>query len=168
MGPRVDLSACRACRCLAARRYARAVTRLYEQKLRPHRLRATQFSVLAALALGGPAPVTELATALGLDRTTLTRVAAVLERRGWIRIGDPRASRGLGPQRRGAPHHGGGVSRRPARQQRGAAAERPDRRRRPLSLTPAGRRAVEGAFPAWREAQEQADGRFSGLLRQVV
>jgi DNA-binding MarR family transcriptional regulator len=80
----VDLSACRGCHCLAARRHARAITRVFETKLRPHGLRATQFSVLAALALKGPTPVKELAEALGLERTTLTRVGAVLERHGWV------------------------------------------------------------------------------------
>lgn len=84
MGPGVDLSACLACHCLAARRHARAITRLFEEKLRPHGLRATQFSVLVALALRGPTPVRQLADTLGLERTTLTRVAAVLERNGWI------------------------------------------------------------------------------------
>jgi DNA-binding MarR family transcriptional regulator len=87
MATDAELSACRECRCLAARRYARAVTRVFEAQLRPHRLRATQFSVLAALALKGPTPVTELAALLGLERTTLTRVAAVLERRGCLAAG---------------------------------------------------------------------------------
>ena len=89
----VDLSRTRACRCLAARRYARAVTRLFEHKLRPHGLRATQFSVLAALALKGPTPMTRLAAALGLERTTLTRIAAVLERNGWISVERARNAR---------------------------------------------------------------------------
>jgi len=90
---RVDLSVTRACRCLAARRLARVVTRLFERKLRPHGLRATQFSVLAALALKGPTPIAELAAALDLERTTLTRITAVLERHGWVgavRAGDAR------------------------------------------------------------------------------
>lgn len=81
---KVDLSATRACYCLAARRKARALTRLYEEKLRPHGLRATQFSILAALALKGPTPVRELAETLGLERTTLSRSAALLTRNGWI------------------------------------------------------------------------------------
>jgi DNA-binding MarR family transcriptional regulator len=81
---RADFSACRNCYCLAARRRARAITRLYEKKLRPHGLRATQFSVLAALALKGATPVKELADLLGLERTTLTRIGAVLERNGWV------------------------------------------------------------------------------------
>lgn len=79
-----DLSPTRDCHCLAARREARELTRRYEEKLRPHGLRATQFSVLAALAQRGPTPITELAEVLGLERTTLTRSAGVMEDDGWI------------------------------------------------------------------------------------
>lgn len=79
-----NLAETKGCHCLAARRRARALTRLYEQKLRPHGLRATQFSILAALALKGPTPMSELAEVLGLERTTLTRSAARLERNGWV------------------------------------------------------------------------------------
>lgn len=82
--PPVDLSPTKDCFCLAARRKARALTRMYEQKLRPHGLRATQFSILAALALKGPTAIGELADFLGLERTGLTRSAAVLERNGWV------------------------------------------------------------------------------------
>ena len=84
MDTAIDLFACVDCHCLAARRTARAITRDFEAKLRPHGLRATQFSILAALALKGPTPVSELAWVLGLERTTLTRSAALLERNGWI------------------------------------------------------------------------------------
>jgi DNA-binding MarR family transcriptional regulator len=83
----IDLHDCTRCHCLAARRRARELTRRYERKLRPHGLRATQFSILAALGLRGPTPVGELAALLGLERTTLTRGAAVLERNGWIASG---------------------------------------------------------------------------------
>src|SRR5437867_6567797 len=79
-----DLSICTSCHCLAARRRARAITRLFDEKLRPHGLRATQFSVLVGLAVAGPTPMGTLADALGLERTTLTRGAALLERNGWI------------------------------------------------------------------------------------
>lgn len=119
MDASVDLSVCRECHCLTARRTARTITRLYEEKLRPHGLRATQFSILAALALKGPTPLRELAEVLGLERTTLTRSAALLERNGWV-----------------------------------AAARSEDVRQRPLRLTQAGRRKLEGAFPAWKAAQE--------------
>jgi DNA-binding MarR family transcriptional regulator len=83
----VDLSLCARCHCLAARRHARAITRHYEARLRRHGLRATQFSILAALALAGPMPMGELAGLLGLERTTLTRGVAPLEREGWVRSG---------------------------------------------------------------------------------
>jgi DNA-binding MarR family transcriptional regulator len=84
MSTGIDLMACRGCYCLAARRAARAITRLFERKLRPHGLRATQFSILAALTLKGPTPIGELADVLGLERTTLTRSATLLERQGWV------------------------------------------------------------------------------------
>lgn len=58
---------------------------MYEEKLRPHGLRATQFSILAALTLKGQTPTGELAELLGLERTTLTRSAMLMERNGWIR-----------------------------------------------------------------------------------
>jgi DNA-binding MarR family transcriptional regulator len=79
-----DLSLCAQCHCLAARRTARAITRTFDDCLRPHGLRATQFSILVALALGGPSPIGGLSNALGLDRTTLTRSAALLEKKGWV------------------------------------------------------------------------------------
>ncbi len=130
MNAGLDLSVCKGCHCLAARRHARAVTRLFEEKLRPHGLRATQFSVLAALALKGPAPVKELAEILGLERTTLTRIGAVLERNGWV-----------------------------------TTAPSEDGRERPFRLTPAGRRKLERAFPAWKEAQDLVDRQLTGRGR---
>jgi DNA-binding MarR family transcriptional regulator len=88
-----DLSLTRDCYCLAARKAARAITRVYEKRLRPHGLRATQFSILAALALKGPTGTGELANLLGLERTTLIRGAALLERNGWLRHGLPENGR---------------------------------------------------------------------------
>lgn len=80
----IDLWETRSCHCLSARRQAREITRLYEEKLHPHGLRATQFSILAALALKGPTPTGELADLLGLERTTLTRAAKRMQRNGWV------------------------------------------------------------------------------------
>ena len=85
MSQAANIEACRGCHCLAARKYARAVTRLYDGHLRPHGLRSTQFSVLAAVAIKGRAPVTSLARTLGLERTTLTRITALLRRDGLLR-----------------------------------------------------------------------------------
>lgn len=74
------IEATQACHCLAARKRARELTRRYEAALRPFGLRATQFSVLAALAQTGPIPLSKLAELLGLERTTLTRIVGVMER----------------------------------------------------------------------------------------
>lgn len=79
-----DLSTTRACHCLAARKRARALTRLYDRYLRPHGLKSTQFSVLAVLGVRGPTSVTRIGDMLGLDRTSVTRSAGVLERNGWV------------------------------------------------------------------------------------
>jgi DNA-binding MarR family transcriptional regulator len=79
-----ELSLCRQCHCLVARKRARAITRHFEAYLRPHGLRATQFSILAALTLAGPKRMGELARMLGLERTTLTRIAGLLEGKGWV------------------------------------------------------------------------------------
>lgn len=81
---RYDYSITRYCYCLDARRKAREITRLYEEKLRRHDLRATQFTILAALSQLGPIALTDLAERLGLERTTLTRSADLLEERGLI------------------------------------------------------------------------------------
>ena len=80
----VDISDTRGCHCLAARRRARAITRLYEEQLRPFGLKATQFSVLAALAQVKSNTVGALAEFLGVERTTLTRSTQLLEGHGWI------------------------------------------------------------------------------------
>jgi DNA-binding MarR family transcriptional regulator len=81
---RAEFGHTRACHCLAARRTARAITRLFEEYLRPHSLRATQFSALSVLAQRGPTSVSTLADILGLERTTMTRGAALLERNRWV------------------------------------------------------------------------------------
>jgi len=78
------LAETRDCLCLAARREARTITRLYEEALRPVGLKATQFSVLAALAQMGTSTVTPLADFLGVERTTLTRSTRLLEERGLL------------------------------------------------------------------------------------
>lgn len=84
----VDLRSCADCHCLAARKAARAITRTFDASLRKHGLRATQFSVLVMLELSGPTPISELAEALGMERTTLTRSAALLEKHGWVTSAD--------------------------------------------------------------------------------
>jgi DNA-binding MarR family transcriptional regulator len=86
MTPDPSVFATTRCLCLAARRAARTITREFDQALRPHGLRATQFTLLAALHLAGSKAIGELAEMLSADRTTLTRTLAVAQQRGWVSL----------------------------------------------------------------------------------
>ena len=86
MSEHVELRACADCLCLASRRAARTITRAFDRQLRPHGIRTTQFTILAMLELRGPTAIGELAEALGMERTTLTRNLALLEAEHWVDI----------------------------------------------------------------------------------
>ncbi|MDA1090512.1 MAG: MarR family winged helix-turn-helix transcriptional regulator [Proteobacteria bacterium] len=75
------------CACLTLRGTARAVTQMYDETLKPSGLKATQFSVLAAVATAGPASMTVISKALVMDRTTLTRNLKPLMVRGLVKVG---------------------------------------------------------------------------------
>jgi DNA-binding MarR family transcriptional regulator len=76
----------RTCACFKVRKAARAITKLYEEVLRPSGLRATQFSLLMVTRVMGPVTVVKLAQVMVMDRTTLTRNLQILEKRGLIMI----------------------------------------------------------------------------------
>ena len=73
------------CLNFALKKAARVSSLQYDRALAPAHLRATQFSVLITLAGWPGARVAELAAALVLDRTTLSKNLRVLERNGWLR-----------------------------------------------------------------------------------
>ncbi len=74
------------CACFNLRKAARRVTQLFDEALRPAGLRATQFTLLTAIHLGGPVSIQELAERLVMERTTLTRNLRILERRELVQI----------------------------------------------------------------------------------
>lgn len=80
------------CTCARLRRLTRRITALYDRELAPTGLRVTQYSLLANLrrrsGLEGEAgvPVSELADALDMDRTTLTRNLRPLLDQGWVAL----------------------------------------------------------------------------------
>jgi DNA-binding MarR family transcriptional regulator len=76
---------CMNCRCLASRKEAQRLTRLYDERLREFGLTINQFSMLTVLILAGPLPVSALADQLGIDRTTMTRNLDIGERNGLVR-----------------------------------------------------------------------------------
>lgn len=85
------------CACHKVRMAARTITRTYDDILRPVGLRATQLSVLVAVAIEDATSITELAKFLGMDRTTLTRNLSPLIKEGLVSAGAEgwRRSRGL-------------------------------------------------------------------------
>ena len=82
-----------ACVCGRLRRATRALTQLYDDLMAPSELRVTQFSLLGALARGGTARIADLADALLLDRTALSRTLDPLVLRGLVSIVSGRDAR---------------------------------------------------------------------------
>jgi DNA-binding MarR family transcriptional regulator len=78
--------AAKTCLCCKTRMAARAVTRAYDRALRSTGLRITQFTILVAASVAGGVALGQLAEILGLERTTLTRNLALLEKEGLIQI----------------------------------------------------------------------------------
>ena len=76
----------RNCACFNLRRAARLVSQRYDHILRQTGLTANQFSILiAACDEEGPV-MSKLAKILGMERTTLTRNTAKLEKLGYLSI----------------------------------------------------------------------------------
>jgi DNA-binding MarR family transcriptional regulator len=74
------------CLCLHAQRAARTLARRFDAALRPVGLTNEQFSLLMALNRPEPPHMSEIASLLGADRTTLTAALKPLVRRGLASI----------------------------------------------------------------------------------
>lgn len=80
------------CTCFALHKLTRTVMRLYDQHLAVTGLKTTQLSLLRSVQ-HSPLPVTRLAAALGIERTTATRNLKHLIEAGWVALcpgADPR------------------------------------------------------------------------------
>lgn len=75
-----------ACVCYNTRKVARAVTRLYDDALRPCGLRATQLTLLMVIETMGEPTISALAEQLVMDRTTLARDLRPMEAAGWVAV----------------------------------------------------------------------------------
>ena len=73
------------CTCANLRKATRVVTQIYDAALQSTGLRTTQFTLLATLSRLEHAPLSRLADALVMDRTTLTRNLKPLVDKGLIR-----------------------------------------------------------------------------------
>src|SRR4051812_13496986 len=76
------------CPAIRVRTAGRMLARLYDAALRDLGIEMSQLPVLAAFAIRGERgfQVTEVARALVMDRTSVTRAIVPLERRGLLRV----------------------------------------------------------------------------------
>jgi DNA-binding MarR family transcriptional regulator len=74
------------CNCLlsASRRLSRIVTSIYEEELRLHHVKASQFNLLVVVAKAGPVRRTDIGRYADIDPSTLTRNLSVMVSNGWI------------------------------------------------------------------------------------
>ncbi len=83
--PRSSLLEAKNCACFNVRKTARVLTQEYDQCITPSGLKTTQFSALAVIRRLGPIMITDLAKAMEIERTSLTRNLKLIERDGLIR-----------------------------------------------------------------------------------
>lgn len=84
------------CASTSVRRVDRTLSRLYDHALRPVGLGVNQYSLLSLISRSPTPPtVSQLADAQVMDRTTLSRVLAPLERDGLVKLhtGEDRRTR---------------------------------------------------------------------------
>lgn len=79
------------CLCFRVRRASRALTRIYDEVLRPLDIQATQLTLLSAITLvsrreEGGGSMGRLAEVLSMDRTTVSRNVRLLRDDGLVRI----------------------------------------------------------------------------------
>jgi DNA-binding MarR family transcriptional regulator len=72
------------CHCLAARRAARHMTRLYDRQLASAGLTTSQFSLLALVETHPGISVPDLAVRMVMERTTLLRAIKPMREQGWL------------------------------------------------------------------------------------
>jgi DNA-binding MarR family transcriptional regulator len=75
------------CYCAATRQVARRLTRFYEAELRSVGMSATQFELMANLRGRPGVSQSELAAAMDVDQTTLSRNLKLLVGLEWVSVG---------------------------------------------------------------------------------
>jgi DNA-binding MarR family transcriptional regulator len=82
----LDLGGTGYCASFNFRRTARAITRMYDEAFRDTGIRSTQFTILIAVAKSQPSSISQLASTLLIDSTTLTRTLAKLQKQGLLTV----------------------------------------------------------------------------------
>ena len=79
------------CKCLKMRMASRIATQFYDKKLKPIKIKITQFTILSVIASNNNKTVSSLSSELLMDRTTLTRSLDILIKQKLIKIYHSRA-----------------------------------------------------------------------------
>jgi DNA-binding MarR family transcriptional regulator len=92
------------CACFDLKKATRAVSRLYDDCLRASSLNITQYSVMRMIEVGQEISVSTLARYMVMDRTSVTRALAPLQRDGLIRsrAGSDKRTRVISLTKKGA------------------------------------------------------------------
>ena len=73
-----------ACACTNLKKAARVVGRAYDNALAPAGVNATQYAILVNIHRYQPIEQARLAEHLSLERTTLYRAVALMQKKGWL------------------------------------------------------------------------------------
>ena len=73
------------CKCLKMRMASRIATQFYDKKLKPIKIKITQFTILSIIASSNNKTVSSLSSELLMDRTTLTRSLDILIKQKLIK-----------------------------------------------------------------------------------
>lgn len=84
----------RQCLGTRVRVLSRTITRVFDEHFRPFDATGAQLWLLGAMGYFGPKSPSELARALSMDKSTLSRNIQRLADRGWVVVDDPNSGRG--------------------------------------------------------------------------
>ena len=62
----------------------RAVSRIYDDMIRPHGIKFSQLNILTVVTLHGPIQQIEVGHILSLEKSTLSRNVTLMEAKGWL------------------------------------------------------------------------------------
>ena len=62
----------------------RAMTRIYDDLLRPHGIKFSQMNILTVVTLRGPVQPIEVTRILSIEKSTLSRNVRIMDANGWI------------------------------------------------------------------------------------
>jgi len=74
------------CVAMRIRTISRAISRIYDEALRPHGIKATQLGILAVVSILGEAKPSEVCRVLHLEVSTFSRNMRRMRTKGWLKV----------------------------------------------------------------------------------